>query len=443
MIAKTDIAGESFSSLVPCLDSDLHRQEGLALLTESISALLTDGRYLDAYRLEGKLLIDYLSHHEVENTYNEIYGAITKAYEVLSKTGCSAMPETEGAVLFVIHTPYFLAHVDCLFQLLSSRFAAGTPYRERVFLLVLGGSNPTFSYPWKQIGVEVLPTDPQQSPTDIILQLTSPESILRFPNIVWVCTPLGLPLASAKREGINWWSLKMHPTMPEMNKRVTGPINNMTQFSIFGQDWIGFSHPVKYLNSSRSSLPFEERDMAIGAFCREQLIDDEEYWRTIALALFENKGLSFLYAGKKAIHEKWVEKFGIPHHQVSFLGWLASPEDVIRRMRAIIDPWPLGHGLMLGEAINADVPVIFHSGLGAAETPFRKWLSIAKINGSLKDTSDLLSFGSDEQFLKVLESALCEGVDRDRACIAAKAVINVEMQGWPDFTNLITDGKGW
>ena len=41
------------------------------------------------------------------------------------------------------------------------------------------------------------------------------------------------------------------------------------------------------------------------SFCREELIDSEQYWRSVKLILDGNSKARYFYCGKKEIHMKW------------------------------------------------------------------------------------------------------------------------------------------
>ena len=139
-----------------------------------------------------------------------------------------------------------------------------------------------------------------------------------------------------------------------------------------GFKWESFVGPFNYYNSSLTPIPFWERQHKIASICRSELIDTENFWHLISIALDTVPDVIFEYTGNEAIHKKWCEKFGLPESRVNFLGWLDAPEKHLRRYKALIDPYPLGHGVIAREAIRAEVPIIFSWNEEAADSPIRK-----------------------------------------------------------------------
>ena len=89
------------------------------------------------------------------------------------------------------------------------------------------------------------------------------------------------------------------------------------------------------------------------------MIDDDQYWSFLSKLLKSNSSLSFEYCGRREIHSKWIKKYSINPNQVRFLGWLDSPEIVIREVAVVLDTYGLRHGVMAYEAAAASVPVAF------------------------------------------------------------------------------------
>ena len=119
-------------------------------------------------------------------------------------------------------------------------------------------------------------------------------------HVVWVCTPVGLPFFSAIHPNVVWWSFKMHPSMPYVKKRICGGHHRLgKQVSFNGFNWHNFQEPQNYINQLKKPVPFEDREHAIGAFCREEMIDNLSYWSLIRDALNQDRTLQFFYAGRR------------------------------------------------------------------------------------------------------------------------------------------------
>ena len=86
------------------------------------------------------------------------------------------------------------------------------------------------------------------------------------------------------------------------------------------------------------------RKLNFGSFCREELIDSEQYWRSVKLILDGNSKARYFYCGKKEIHMKWCNTLNLDATKIIFNGWLANPHEKIREMAFLLDGFTLGHG---------------------------------------------------------------------------------------------------
>jgi hypothetical protein len=177
-------------------------------------------------------------------------------------------------------------------------------------------------------------------------------------HVVWQCLPVYLSFFSKRLPNINWWSVKFHPSISGLQKCIT-TTGSGESTQIGNNYWHEFSPPFEMKNANKKPSNWSKRRGVIAAFCREELIDDEKYWAVLSHLLKSRKLLSFHYCGRRPIHEKWVEKFGIKPSQVVFLGWLPQPEKHILKVALILDTYGQPHGLMGREASIAGVPMIF------------------------------------------------------------------------------------
>ena len=102
----------------------------------------------------------------------------------------------------------------------------------------------------------------------------------------------------------------------------------------------------------------EFEKLNFGSFCREELIDSEQYWKSVKLILEVNPQARYFYCGKKEIHMKWCNTLNLDATKIIFNGWLANPHEKIREMAFLLDGFTLGHGYMALEAMAAKVPII-------------------------------------------------------------------------------------
>ena len=111
-------------------------------------------------------------------------------------------------------------------------------------------------------------------------------------------------------------------------------------------------------NQSVAPMEWKLRKLNFGSFCREELIDSEQYWRSVKLILDGNSKARYFYCGKKEIHMKWCNTLNLDATKIIYNGWLANPHEKIREMAFLLDGFTLGHGYLALEAMAAKVPII-------------------------------------------------------------------------------------
>ena len=117
----------------------------------------------------------------------------------------------------------FLAHVGQLFRIILNRNSR-TEVSEEVFLLVLMHCDQRFTYPWQQLGVETVSLGaPGETLDRRLVHAQKFIELNQITDVIWVCHPMGLPLFSRMVSGVTWWSMKMHPSMPDVHKRLAAP----------------------------------------------------------------------------------------------------------------------------------------------------------------------------------------------------------------------------
>ena len=326
------------------------KQKAFQFMKRSIFALNKVGRLNESLIIENNLYSFFLKYCETESDYNAFYGTISDCYSIIKKR-----TKLGGqGVGFFVHSPHFLAHVNTLFNLLQlDRGRSIKPEDVTIFTL---SKNPMFDNAFAELGIRVEALDLRQI-SDLPLMLAARCRIHKIGNLVWQCLPNFLGYTASKIEGISWWSLKFHPNIRGLKNYIT---NSSFQGSLNfnSRCWSKFTPPTFLKNLTVTRQPWSARKDQFGAFCREELIDEENYWRLVA-CIIKAFDLRFCYTGRQPIHQKYLEQNQISQDKVEFLGWLKEPEADLRNMAFILDGGSKGHGMMASEAIAAGVPVLW------------------------------------------------------------------------------------
>tara|TARA_B100000963_G_C22523550_1_gene624185 strand:+ start:78 stop:836 length:759 start_codon:yes stop_codon:yes gene_type:complete len=157
--------------------------------------------------------------------------------------------------------------------------------------------------------------------------------------------------------GIDWWSMKFHPNISGIQNYITNSdADGSTLFN--GRTWTKFTPPFLIKNFGKVPVSWPHRHKKFAAFCREELIDNESYWKLVNEIIYEFK-MEFYYTGKNPIHQKYINLLDIPARKIKFMGWPNSPENLMIAFNFLLDGGNRGHGIMASEAIAAGVPVIW------------------------------------------------------------------------------------
>lgn len=300
-------------------------------------------------QLENYLSMTMLKKFENEESYCAFYSIFDEFYKLNPVGPKKPINVNANGVLFFVHQPSFLAHTNPMFTILKTR-----PRNCRVTVASLNPHEP-FKEKCNQLGCEFIALEGKS----IVHQLEHLELCAAEHNhVVWQCLPAYLSYFSKRLSNINWWSVKFHPTIGGLQKCITDTPAGET-IQINKNDWYHFASPFEMKNANKQPSNWSKRRGVIGAFCREELIDDEKYWGVLSHLLNSRTSLSFHYCGRRSIHEKWIQKFGINPSQIVFLGWLPKPEKYILKVAFILDTYGHPHGLMGREASVAGVPMIF------------------------------------------------------------------------------------
>ena len=328
--------------------------------------------------LENLLYTTYLRHCESEHDYNMFFSAIAECYPHRQKRHRLKGPDLG----FFVQTPSLLAHVNPLVTMIQED--KGRTINPKQISVISLGHNDEFQRKFNSLGVKFIDLQ-------ISNKAALPFALIKackdnqIGNLVWQCLPTFLPYASSYIEGISWWSMKFHPNIPGLGHYITNAdAKGSLEFN--GRKWTKFVPAYSLKNAERKPRAWNERRQNFAAFCREELIDCAEYWLLVA-SIIDEFDMAFHYAGRRAIHQKFVKELNIPEKKVKFLGWFDEPEKQMGFYNFILDGGIRGHGVMASEAIATGVPIIFpETYIGSDHSRIKKIYADARVY--LEDTPD-------------------------------------------------------
>ena len=300
--------------------------------------------------LEPILAMSVLKKFENQESYTKFYKVFENFYN-LNRIGPVREVASEATgVLFFVHSPVFLAHTNPLFSILKTKRK-----NEKVTIASTQSDN-LFKEVCKRLGCEFI----ELQGSNILEKLKHLELCgAKHKSVVWQCFPGYLSYFSKRLPNVNWWSFKFNPPISGVKKCITALPSNADSKYINGNQWYNFVPPFDMANRNKGPVNWRSREGIIGAFCREELIDDEKYWAVLSHLLKCRNTLTFRYCGRRPIHEKWVARFEIDPNQIVFLGWLSNPQEEILKVALILDTYTLPHGLMAREASIAGIPIVY------------------------------------------------------------------------------------
>ena len=379
-------------------------------------------------QLEMFLASRMLKKFESQDSYAAFYSIFNNFYK--SKIGeTNLAPDADASgVLFFVHSPVFLAHTNPLFHMLKNRIS-----QDKIAIASLS-AHPDFSAECDRLGVKFI----QLQGENIVSQLRHLEVCsVEYKQVVWQCLPAYLSYFSARMPRINWWSFKFNPPISQIRKCITSLPSNQDIVRINENDWHNFSPAFDLKNDGKAPLKWSERKGKIGAFCREELIDDEKYWAVLASVLGKNNKLSFHYCGRKPIHERWIRRFAINPKQITFLGWLAHPHEAMRSVATILDTFKIRHGLMGIEAMAAQIPILYpylEKNFGGMEDLYKRLPD----DNDVADPAQNFAFHSHEHAIqKLLALALDEKQNNDAGSKQARLINRFPKGNFEQFLALL------
>jgi len=373
----------------------------------------------------------FLKKYETEETYNKFYRFFSGLYPI-NNLNIDNKPITR--ILFYVPNPVFLAHTNPLFYMLKQRKDKNVEVS-----IASRGYNEEFKKKCNKLGVKFY--DIAESELSLSFKKLK-EISEKYDRIIWQSVPVHLAYFRSISNKVCYWSFKFHPAVTDLRKYLGS--FNVDQKHIYYNliKWENIDVGFQIKNKNTKTIEWQDRKLKFGSFCREELIDDEQYWKTVKVILENNNGSFYHYCGRKEIHVKWCEVLKINSANIKFLGWLKKPEAKLKEMAFLLDGFKLGHGYLALEAMAASIPIVFpnsRSSYGTLENYLIKTLRFFDIkdkNQYLKKY--LLSFNA-EKDLKVLSTSLLTDYSFNRfyGDHYKDVILSIREDKFEDFVNLI------
>ena len=302
--------------------------------------------------IEGHLYQYFLKRYETEESYQKFCSFFDDLYKIkIHKTYSSLTKSRIKNVLFFLHSPVFLAHTNPLLYMLKER--QNTNIKITVVSLA---EDKIFTNYLSKINVNFV----LLKGSNIFEQLNFFIKISQdYSKIVWQSVPLYLGYVSKKVNNIFLWSFKFHPRFCNVSKSISSFLSYNEIVNYNGHDWINIDVGFDIKNLGQDILNWNERKLKFGAFCRDELIDSEDYWLIVKSILSTVKNSTFYYCGRRKIDAHWCAKLQISSTKIVYLGWLEEPHLKLKEMSFLLDGFKLGHGYLAYEAMAAGIPIIF------------------------------------------------------------------------------------
>lgn len=323
----------------------------IATLAEHISR--TKHNLEIVLNIENELVARWLKRFETEDAYEEFFGLFNNFYkdeQVLSAFDSVDVGDIKYDTVFFVHNGTMVAHVQAMInQIRVDRNRLG-----RVGVLVIQ-ADTQFVAVASSLDIEVIQA-PATTWVDIIRVVAEVGSCTGC--FVWMCSPVFLSVVSKLTNNVVWWSLKFHPTIDGVKRRI-GCFPSSERTVIFKNvRWDNRTSSFKRCDKPKIDVTRAIGAHKFGAFCREELIDFEDYWNLVAIILKANSGLYFTYCGRQPIHDKWVNKLGIEPTRITYLGWLDQAERAIINYKFLLNPLSMSHGHLGLESMVTSIPVL-------------------------------------------------------------------------------------
>ncbi len=335
----------------------------------------------------------FLKKYESENTYNKFYNYISSLYKI--KRNKKNKFTKISSILFYVPSPVLLAHTNPLFFMLKNRKNLSVQ-----IVIASRGRNKNFEEKCLQTNVkyENIERNTDLETIDNLANLSK-----NFDVTIWQSLPAHLSYFRTLNQNVCLWSHKFHPDIPDLLDYIGSFNDRKNRIYINNNFWKNLDVGFEIRNKNQKFKNWKERRLKFGSFCREELINDEFFWKAVKTIIQENQGSKFYYCGKKPIHDKWCRELQIKKNNIVFLGWLDEPHLKLKDMSFLIDGFSLGHGYMALEAMAASIPIIFpknRKAYGTLENYLEKTINLFNVTNK-KEYRDkyLISFSNEDQLI--------------------------------------------
>ncbi|MDB2476131.1 hypothetical protein N9X06_04135 [Paracoccaceae bacterium] len=366
-------------------------------------------------QLERILYRNFLKKYESEYCFNEFFSMVQKHCSLIP--GRNSVKQRQKSIWFHVDAPVFLAHTNAMFKLLQSRDINSVP----VYI-----SSTEFNLDFEKkcsdlnVNYRVLSGKTDLERYQNLVSLS--ENALA---VVWNGPPLHLSYISKRLDNVVYWSHRFHPRFDNVSLCLSGDPNLNDVFCHFDKKWRYFFSGFDIKNFG-CSLNWKSRKNNFGSFCRETLIDNEQHWKNVAIILNSHSDVTYYYAGRKQIHDKYCTRLSIDENRIKWLGWLDYPEQEILKMAFILDGPILGHGLMGMEAMAGQVPMVSPYNSSGFFQNFCKYLKLNNVDQKLINKAFGLKFSSKQELILISQLLLRNDYNAKIGKIFNKMIIERE-----------------
>lgn len=302
-------------------------------------------------QLEALLHQIFLKQYETEEAYDKFYTYISSLHKVKKNTKNYSKTVNINNILFYVPSPVLLAHTNPLFYMLLKRKVSSTK-----IVIASNGSNNEFERKCMEVNVEYVNIE-RRTFLETLNNLGNLSK--EFDIVIWQSVPVHLSYFRTLNPKVCLWSHKFHPNIEGLMNYV-GSFNEEKKIIYFNKNyWKNIDVGFEIKNKNTNPQSWKKRELNFGSFCREELINDIQFWKVVKIILEDNIGSRFFYCGRELIHDYWCKSIGINKSNVVYLGWLDQPHIKLKDMAFLLDGFRLGHGYMALEAMASCVPIIF------------------------------------------------------------------------------------
>ena len=331
-----------------------------------------------AFWLESEIYDKYITRNETEKAFGHGMSLTKDAALAAGETYRERLgplntnfQNQKPIVGFFFHNASMLAHIENIHSYLSAAHEKG--FKEFTpILFCLGGRNFKFEENFKNIGVEIVYLDvddtkkPILSMKDRFQYMRKKCQELRVDKIVWGCLALYMPFVYSMRlanEQI-WWSQKWQNFNCRIIDKYIWSFGMNEREPHYGQEWLcGWFQRKKWLQNIPVFDIMVTRGefhgkLILGSLARAEKISDPRYLDAICKILKKNDNIIYLWAGRAPapfVTDYFLSE-GV-YNKTKFIGWVNT--DIYARVLDImLDTFPAGNGVTAIQTMGAGKPVV-------------------------------------------------------------------------------------